>query len=115
MLYPGTIMLVVSGTFLLRHYGVINFPLWRVWPILFGGMGLAFVLMWGVRNSGVWVLVIGGLLLVASGGGFASRSFIRYQTWLREITGIWPLLLLLIVLLIIVSYWRRRSVQKEPF
>ncbi len=110
-LFPGTILLVFSVALLLRQYDLVNLPLWRIWSVLFGAMGLSFLLMWLVRNSSIWVFIPGGLLLLASGGGFSSRSFVRYQIWLRGIVDWWPLLLALIVVFIVVYYWRVRSEQ----
>jgi len=111
-LFPGTILVVFSGALLFREYNPASFPLWHVWPILFGAMGLSFLLMWLVGHSGVWVFVPGGFLMLISGGGLSSKSFVRYQLWMREIVNRLPLLLAVTIVLAAVYYWRIRYIKK---
>lgn len=111
LLFPGTILLVFGGALLLKQFEIVDFPLWRFWLMLFGGMGLGFVLMWTVNHNGIWVFAPGGLLLFISGGGFAARNFFRYQIWLRGLFDYWFVFILLAVLLIVISNRRKHPLN----
>jgi len=112
LLFPGTILLLFSGAMLFRQYAIVTFPLWWIWPLLFGSMGFGFLLMWLVHHSGSWVFFPGGLLIFMSAGGFGASSFQRYQIWLRKLFNHWRILLALLVVFMIVYLWRSRSIQK---
>jgi len=91
----------------MRKAGLIDFPMWRFWPILFMSAGLAFLALWAFRESKSWVFFPGGLLLLAAGAGLAEESWWRYQRWLRDVVDMWPLLLIAFGVVLLIGYWRR--------
>ena len=109
LLFPGVVFLVTGGAILTRQLGLADFPLWYLWPIFLGSLGLGFILLWTVSLSGWWVFFPGGLFLFLSGIGLAARSWHHYLRWLRRVVDWWPILLLVIGLLILVGWWRSRS------
>ncbi|NQU04788.1 MAG: hypothetical protein HQ568_01745 [Calditrichaeota bacterium] len=113
MLFPGSILLILGSVLLMRKYELLIFPYWQFWPILFGSMGLAFILMWLIRSNRGWVFIPGGLLLFATGGGFGAKSFFSYQRWLRGVINHWYVLLAVTILVTAVIYWRSHSQQKS--
>lgn len=113
MLFPGTILLIFGSVLLMYKYELIIIQLWQFWPILFGSMGFAFILMWLIDSNGSWVFIPGGILLFTAGGGFGAKSFFSYQRWLREAANHWYLLLAVVIIATAVIYWRRNSEQKS--
>ena len=110
-LFPGTILIVTMSALLFRSFGLIEFPLWKFWPILFLSTGLAIIILWAVRDSRAWVFIPGGILLLAGGGGIGFDSWWRYQRWLREVVDLWPLIVIGLGVYLIFSYMRKRSDQ----
>lgn len=108
-LFPGTILLVLMGALICRKFGLLDFPLWKFWPILFIGTGLAFIILYTVRDSRIWVLIPGGALLLAGGGGIGYDSWWKYQHWLRGVADLWPILIIGIGTYMIWNHWRKTS------
>lgn len=75
LMFPGTVFLVTGAAVLARQIGLADFPLWLLWPIFFGSVGLAFLMLWIVRYSGWWAFIPGGFLLFVAGAGVATHSW----------------------------------------
>jgi len=90
--FPGCILIVNSAALLLWDFKVISAPLWRLWPLLFGSMGLGLAIVWSQSRAKFWMLLPSGLLLLLCGAGFAFESFWAYQHWLRRLFDFWPAL-----------------------
>jgi hypothetical protein len=112
LIFPGTILAGTGAAGLALSYGVLHHDWWRIWPLFFCSLGLAFLLTWANRSSGVWVLIPGGIFLVFGGGGLASDSFVRYQLWLHRLIRAWPLLLLATGLIVVITRWRQWAAQQ---
>ncbi len=110
-LFPGAILIIVSGSLILRGIGWIHFPLWNIWPILFISAGVSFLLLWIAREAGVWVFIPGGLLLFIGSYGLTENSWWIYQRWLRNIFDLWPGILIILGVFLILRYWRKSRSQ----
>ena len=106
--FPGTILIGMGATLLLRQYHLISFPIWKLWPLFFSFIGLGFILVWMLRSEGWWTLIPGGIMLLIGGAGTAFETFARYQIWLRKLVGYWPLLAVAVGIIILVSYTASR-------
>ncbi|MFH0765149.1 MAG: hypothetical protein V2A61_01880 [Calditrichota bacterium] len=104
--FPATILIVSSGALLLIDYNVVYIPLWRMWPLLFGSMGLGLAIVWSQSRAKFWMLLPAGLLLFICGAGFAYKSFWAFQHWLRRLIDLWPVLAIILGVVLLAS--RRR-------
>lgn len=111
MVLPGTVLVTTAAALLGRAMGIVSFPSWQIWAILFGAAGLGLMLVWAVSGRGRWTVIPGGLLLFVAGASLGTDDFHRWQRWLREVANMLPLLLVLLGVLVIVNRWRRRSVK----
>jgi len=105
--FPGVILLITAGAMVLRKIGLIDFPDWRFWPILFGSIGVGFLTLWITALSRVWALVIGGIFLLVAGTGFGVSSFWIYQRHLRNFVDLLPIGLIIAGMIILYRFWRR--------
>ena len=112
MVAPGVLLLTIGTSLLLRQHNLVWFELWRLWPLLFGALGLAVIADWAVGCSRGWVLLPGGILLFVAGAGWRLPSFIRYQVWLRGFLTNWPMLLMLAGAALLVGHLGRQSASK---
>jgi len=108
-LFPGTILIITMSALISRSLGWIDFPLWKFWPILFLSTGFAFIILWTVRDSKIWVFIPGGILLLAGGGGIGYDSWWGYQHWLRGVADLWPVLIIGLGFYLIWNHWRKNS------
>lgn len=112
-LFPGTILFCLGAAFVLLQEDWLKFEYWRLWSVLFGALGLGFVISFLSHYSGRWALVPGGVLLFAFGAGLADISWWRYQRVLRQVFDLWPLLVILAGSLLLIDYLKMRSKRQE--
>lgn len=110
-IFAAVVLVVMGLAILIQLLGWTSFAVWRLWPLFFGAIGLGLVFLWALKESGLTVLSIGGILLVAFGYGLASPSWYRYLRDLRRFFDYWPLLALVVGLVLIYGFWKRRSLR----
>ena len=108
-LFPGFILFIMGSALLFKRYDIIDYDLWRLLPVLLGSVGLALLLMWSINNSGWWVFVPAGILIIACGVGLNTTSWWTYQRWFSAVLKIWHLFVVAIGLALVVGYWRSHA------
>ncbi len=105
--FPGILLLILSSALLARKFGWIDFQDWQFWSWLLLGLGFGSLTLWITNIAGRWILLLGGLFLLAAGLGFGNSSFWTFQHQLRNILNLWPLLIMLIGILLLFRRWKK--------
>jgi len=106
---PAALFIIVGITVFLWQVGVIEFPLWRIWPLVFGLMGIALLFIWILADTGKWIFLPAGLLFIAAGAGFGLSNWYAWQRLLRRIVNQWYVLLIAAGIILLISHWQARA------
>ena len=104
-LVGGVILVALGALFFLDRHAQFAGGFWKLWPfamVAIGALGLANARDWPQRRSAIWLMLVGGWLLVNTLDLFG-------LTWSTS----WPLLVIAIGVLLVFDGLGRRSQAGE--
>ena len=113
ILLPALVLIVNSLALIARDYGVVAYPIWRIWAVFFGSVGLGLMAAWVFKGVKSWIIFPSGVLLAACGAGFAIDSWWSYQRWLRRMVDYWYILLVYFLLNLAFLHWLKHAKSSD--